>query len=163
MNQTANGSPADRYRDLAAAFTHKVDSFPNDRWSSPSPCPGWDARDVVRHIVDTQRQIVTVVGLELPAAPSVDDDPVAAWTGTRDGMQAVLDDPAQVVREYDDHFGRTTLGETVAGFLSGGGSGSKSDRAGDLCAPGLRSGSISDRAGNSCVQTRVLGYLGRTA
>ncbi|MFZ2175436.1 MAG: TIGR03086 family metal-binding protein [Rhodococcus sp. (in: high G+C Gram-positive bacteria)] len=109
-------TPATHYRDLAAKFTTRVESVPEDRWDSPSPCDGWTARDVVRHVVDTQRHIVTVVDLELPPGPSVDDDPVGAWIATRDAMQAVLDDPELANREYDGHFGRTDLSATVDSF-----------------------------------------------
>ncbi|MHC3366308.1 maleylpyruvate isomerase N-terminal domain-containing protein [Rhodococcus aetherivorans] len=62
-------APARHYRELAAKFTTRVEAVPADRWDAPSPCEGWTARDVLRHVVDTQRQIVTVVGLELPACP----------------------------------------------------------------------------------------------
>jgi uncharacterized protein (TIGR03086 family) len=109
-------TPAAHYRDLAAKFTNRVESVPADRWDDSSPCDGWTARDVVRHVIDTQRYIVTVVDLELPEGPSVDDDPAAAWASTRDEMQKILDDPALAGREYDGHFGRTELGTTVDSF-----------------------------------------------
>ncbi|MDV7084622.1 TIGR03086 family protein [Rhodococcus sp. IEGM 248] len=109
-------TPAAHYRDLAAKFTKRVESVPAERWDDASPCDGWTARDVVRHVIDTQRYIVTVVDLELPEPPSVDEDPVAAWAATRDGMQEILNDPALVSREYDGHFGRTDLGKTIDSF-----------------------------------------------
>jgi len=110
-------SPAPRYRDLAAGFTARIDAVPADRWDNASPCEGWTARDVVRHVLDSERDMVKVVGLELAPGPSVDDDPSAAWAAVRDSMQAILDDPAKSTLEYDGHFGRTNLGATVEGFL----------------------------------------------
>ncbi len=110
-------SPAQRYRDLAAGFTARIDAVPADRWDNDSPCEGWTARDVVRHVLDSERDMVKVVGLELAPGPSVDDDPSAAWAAVRDSMQAILDDPAKSTLEYDGHFGRTNLGATVEGFL----------------------------------------------
>lgn len=109
--------PAQRYRDLAAGFTARIDAVPADRWDNDSPCEGWTARDVVRHVLDSERDMVKVVGLELAPGPSVDDDPSAAWAAVRDSMQAILDDPAKSTLEYDGHFGRTNLGATVEGFL----------------------------------------------
>ena len=35
------------HRDLAGV--------PADRWSRPSPCPGWDVHDVVAHLIDSAR------------------------------------------------------------------------------------------------------------
>jgi uncharacterized protein (TIGR03086 family) len=110
-------SPADRYRDLAATFTRRVDAVPEDRWDSDAPCDGWTARDVIRHVIDSQRDMVKVVGLEFDAGPSVDADPAAAWAALRDSMQGVLDDPAQATLEYDGHFGRTDLAATVGRFI----------------------------------------------
>lgn len=110
-------SPAQRYRDLAAGFTVRIDAVPADRWDDASPCEGWTARDVVRHVLDSERDMVKVVGLELAPGPSVDDDPSAAWAAVRDSMQEILDDPAKSTLEYDGHFGRTNLGATVEGFL----------------------------------------------
>ncbi|MDV8065870.1 TIGR03086 family metal-binding protein [Rhodococcus sp. IEGM 1366] len=114
---TADISPADRYRDLAAGFTQRIDAVPEDRWDNNSPCEGWTARDVVRHVIDSERDMVKVVGLELAPGPSVDDNPSAAWAAVRDSMQAILDDPEKSTLEYDGHFGRTNLGATVDGFL----------------------------------------------
>jgi uncharacterized protein (TIGR03086 family) len=108
-------SPAQR--DLAAGFTARIDAVPADRWDDDSPCEGWTARDVVRHVLDSERDMVKVVGLELAPGPSVDDDPSAAWAAVRNSMQEILNDPAKSTLEYDGHFGRTNLGATVEGFL----------------------------------------------
>ncbi len=36
-------------------FDSRVQATPTDRWSSPSPCEGWVARDVVAHAVTNLR------------------------------------------------------------------------------------------------------------
>lgn len=109
-------STADLYRRLAAALTERVDDVPADRWESPSPCEGWSTRDVLTHVVETQTQMVGVVGLTIPDGPSVASDPAGAWRHTRDAVQAILDDPEQAGREYDGHFGRTDLASTFRTF-----------------------------------------------
>jgi uncharacterized protein (TIGR03086 family) len=40
-------------------------------------------------------------GVELASLPSVDDDPVVAWTALADQLQALLDDPASAGCEVD--------------------------------------------------------------
>lgn len=110
-------SPAQRYRNLAANFTQRIAAVPEQNWDNNSPCDGWTARDVLRHVIDSERDMVKVVGLELASGPSVDENPAAAWAVVRDSMQAILDDPAKANLEYDGHFGRTNLGATVEGFL----------------------------------------------
>jgi uncharacterized protein (TIGR03086 family) len=58
-----------------------------------------------------------LVGRSLPAAPSVDDDPLAAWLSARDRMQADLDDPDHADAEFDGSSGRTTFAKAVDRFI----------------------------------------------
>ncbi|MBZ2194913.1 TIGR03086 family metal-binding protein [Occultella gossypii] len=91
-------------------------SVPNDRWSATSPCEGWSARDVVRHLIDTQREFLTGQDLDLGPAPDVDADPVAAWRVHSARVAALLADPAVAERGYDGFFGPTTIGATFERF-----------------------------------------------
>ena len=108
---------ADRYRRLAAEVTRRVAAVPADRWDDPSPCEGWSARAVLQHLLDSHRDMPAHVGLTVPTDVPVADDPVGAWAQARDGLQALLDDPATATLEYDGYFGRTSLEKTVDGFL----------------------------------------------
>jgi uncharacterized protein (TIGR03086 family) len=112
MTQTA-----DRIRKLSDAFEKKVDAVPADRWSSPSPCEGWDARGVVRHVVDVHGMLIKPTGRPLSPAPSVDDDPAGAYRAARSDVEAVLDDPALAGTEYDGMFGKTQVERTIDDFL----------------------------------------------
>ena len=122
---------ADRYRRLAADFTAEVAAVPptDDRWSNPSPCPGWAARDVVGHMLDTHALFFGLIGHDVPAGPGVevggdgDGDgaggPLAAWSHVRDAMQAALDDPDVAGTEFDGMFGRTRWDAAVDRFING--------------------------------------------
>lgn len=114
----ADLAPADRYRALAARFTEIVAAVPDDRWGSPSPCEGWSARDVVAHVVQSQRGYLDGAGEPLSPGPSVDDDPLGAWTATRDGVQQVLDDPTRARREVPGRAGSGPLEDTMGMFHS---------------------------------------------
>lgn len=114
--------PADEHRQVAADFTATVEGVrPPVAWDEPAPPEGWVARDVVRHLVEWFPAFLHgATGIELPAGPSVDDDPVAAWRTQTDAVQALLDDPAVADREYDlPHIGRMTLGQAVAMIYTG--------------------------------------------
>jgi uncharacterized protein (TIGR03086 family) len=108
---------ADRIRRLSDAFERKVASVPADRWASPSPCAGWDARDVVRHVVDVHAMMLKPTGRPPGPAPSVDDDPLEAFRRARADVAAVLADPVLAGTEYDGFFGRTRVERTIDDFL----------------------------------------------
>ena len=104
MTQTA-----DRYRNVADQFNKTLTAVPDDAWENPAPCEGWTARDVIRHMVDTAAFFLG----DAVAGPSVDDDPVAAWTAVRDAMQAALDDPDTAQRPLDTPMGMMSLEQLV--------------------------------------------------
>jgi uncharacterized protein (TIGR03086 family) len=55
----------------------------------------------------------------LPRGPSVDQDPVAAWTTHSDGVQALLDDPVTPGRVLKNrHVGELPLDQAVSRFYT---------------------------------------------
>jgi uncharacterized protein (TIGR03086 family) len=112
---------ADDYRTVAGGFTERVRGVPEGAWDNPAPCEGWVARDVVRHLVEWFPAFLQgAAGIALPAGPSVDEDPMAAWTTMSDGVQALLDDPAASSRVISDQrLGEMTLGRTIGMVLTG--------------------------------------------
>lgn len=115
---TTPESTADRYRRLAAILTQRIEAVPSDKWDTSSTCENWTVREVVKHVIDTEADSLKPVGLSIPAGPSVEENPAAAWAHTRDAMQDILDDPARANLEYDGHFGRTNLADSLATFYS---------------------------------------------
>jgi uncharacterized protein (TIGR03086 family) len=107
---------AERYRRLSADIAARIAAVPADRWASPSPCEGWDARGVVRHLVDVQGMFLGFVGGALPPGPDVAADPGEAWRSASGAVQKELDDPARAAAEFDGIFGRTTLAASVDRF-----------------------------------------------
>jgi uncharacterized protein (TIGR03086 family) len=108
---------SERYRDLAAEFTRRVAAVPADGWDNPSPCAGWTARDVLRHLIDNHRAMPGYAGLYVDLTESVHDDPHAAWDEARQSMQELLDDPRRAGLEFDGYFGRTSVQRSVDRFL----------------------------------------------
>src|SRR3954470_8416635 len=107
---------SERFRRVAASFTQRVDAVPPDRWDDPSPCEDWVAREIVRHMVDKGKLFLGFGVHELPAGPSVDDDPAGAWANARDAIQAGLDDPAIAGAEFDGMMGRQTFERAIDRF-----------------------------------------------
>lgn len=112
---TTTLTTADHYRAADGPLTALLATLTTADWDAPSPCEGWTARDVVDHLVTTQRGFLAERGVDLGPEP-VDDDPAARWATHRDQVLAVLADDAVPAIAYDGHFGPTTVGETVVRF-----------------------------------------------
>jgi uncharacterized protein (TIGR03086 family) len=109
---------SDRYRRLSSAFADTIRAVPDDRWSSTSPCDGWTALDVVRHVTDTPNLFLGFVGRELGPIPKVDDDPLAAFLDSSAVVQRSLDDPEIADAEFDGFAGRTTFAAAIDRFIA---------------------------------------------
>lgn len=108
---------AERYRRLATLFGTTVAALDDQDWDRPSPCEEWTARDVLAHVLDTEADIVTRVGLSIERTVDVDADPVAAWDEVRAAMQAVLDDPARAELGFESLGHQTTLAASIDRFI----------------------------------------------
>ena len=108
---------SERYRRLADAMADKIAAVPADRWTSPTPCDEWVARDLVRHVVSTQRMFLGFVGEELGDIPSVDDDPSGAWRAASSAVLAALEDPERASTAFEGFSGPTTFEAAVNRFL----------------------------------------------
>lgn len=120
MTVPPNDSPAAEHRRVAGRFAELVRATPADAWDNPSPVAEWRARDVVGHLVDWFPGFLEAgAGVRLPAGPSVEDDPVAAWQTQVDAIQALLDDPATAGRTLSNrHVGDVPLDQAVDRFYT---------------------------------------------
>lgn len=110
--------PAERHREIGGAFTARVRG--TQVWDAPSPVAGWTARDVVRHLTEWFPGFLAAgTGIELPAGPPVDDDPVAAWQVHCDAVQALLDEPSIADRVLvNPHIGEVPLDGAIDQFYT---------------------------------------------
>jgi len=59
------------------------------RWSSPSPCAGWDARGVVEHVIEIHDNMLLAPMGAVASRPA--DDPVARWAATSSASVAAIE------------------------------------------------------------------------
>ncbi|MEV4015588.1 TIGR03086 family metal-binding protein [Nonomuraea angiospora] len=109
---------ADRYRTRADIFAAKIAAVAPGRWSNPSPCAEWTARDVVGHIVDMHAAMLSPLGRSLSPAPPVEEDPAAAFTAARADVESLLTDPATAAREIDTPGGRMSVEQHIDQVVS---------------------------------------------
>jgi uncharacterized protein (TIGR03086 family) len=110
--------PAGRHRQIGGVFTDRVRSTRS--WNVASPVAGWTARDVVRHLTEWFPPFLAAgSGIQLPAGPSVGDDPVGAWRAQCDAVQALLDDPATAGLVLSNrHTGEVPLDRAIDQFYT---------------------------------------------
>ena len=110
---TTSPSTAARFQRRADDFARAVAAVQD--WDGPTPSDEWTARDVVAHVIETERDFLDQQGIDVGSDPGT-GDPAAAWQRHAAGVGAALADPEVVDREYDGYFGRTTIGSTMADF-----------------------------------------------
>lgn len=99
MTTLSDLSIPDRHRAVASDFTTLVERVTD--WDVPAPVEGWDAREIVRHLVEwLPGMLAGGSPVRLEDAPGVDDDPVVAWRHLSDQVQELLDDPETVGITY---------------------------------------------------------------
>src|SRR4051794_32452900 len=110
--------PAERHLQIGQGFTERVRGTRS--WDAPAPVADWTARDVVRHLIEWFPPfLANGSGIQLPAGPSVDDDPAAAWQAHCDAVQALLDDPATAGRVLSNpHLGELPVDRAIDQFYT---------------------------------------------
>lgn len=181
-------SPAEEHRTIAGIFSVTVDGVAADAWDNPAPVDGWTARDVVRHLVEWFPAFLSnAVGITLPPGPTVDDDPAGAWHHQVASVQALLDAPAIADEVHElPHIGAMPLGEAISMIYVGDvflhkwdlarATGQDETLDPERCTAALAgmeaiedamrgSGHYGPRVevpADADVQTRLLGFIGRT-
>ena len=105
---------AARWRERSAPFTAEVEAI--EDWDAPSPCEGWTARDVLTHVIDTEREFLTRVDLAAEETGEASGDPAARWAAHLAVVQSLLADSAVATRPHDGAFGATTVGDVLLDF-----------------------------------------------
>ncbi len=109
----------ERYERITSQFTDRVGGVPAGAWDNPSPCEGWTARDVVRHLTEWIPGFFGAQGVAFPAVPSVEDDPVAAWDTVQRTVANALADPALAAKPVETPFSTQSLADTVDMIVTG--------------------------------------------
>ena len=83
----------ERYQGLADQFGARVEATPDEKWTADAPCEGWKARDVVAHVVQSQRGVVAAITGGESTPMGDDEDPKEAWRSTYAALKEALQSP----------------------------------------------------------------------
>ncbi len=109
----------ERFERVTGRFTDRVRGVPAGAWDNPSPCEGWTARDVVGHLTEWIPAFFGAQGVDFPAVPSVDEDPVGAWETVQATIARALADPTTAGRPVETPFSTQSFAETVDMIVTG--------------------------------------------
>lgn len=104
---------SDKYRRAVDGFSRVVDKVPADKWSAASPCEEWTARDVLAHVVGGMHHVAGGGG----DAPSLDDDPAAAYAKARDAALGSLSDE-RLASNVQSPMGEIPLDQLLQRFIT---------------------------------------------
>lgn len=105
---------ASRFSTHASDFASFLDGA-DGGWDAPTPCEGWTVRDVVSHLIESERDFLAQHDIDLPPAPDL-SDPAAAWRSHATVVTDALATDGVSEREFEGYFGPTTIGATMADF-----------------------------------------------
>jgi uncharacterized protein (TIGR03086 family) len=97
--------PAARHRAVAGRFADVVTAAQD--WHAPTPVAGWEAIDVIAHLVEWFPAFLAAGGIQLPAGPSVRSDPAGAWRAQADAVQALLDEEQRATEQFTHPYAGT--------------------------------------------------------
>lgn len=100
---------------VAATARQVLVGVGHEQYGLPTPCPEWDVRAVVNHVVTSNLFFVSIVRGDRPPDRSADhlgDDPAAAFDGSIAGLRELFTTPGTLERTYP-----SPLGEQPGSFL----------------------------------------------
>jgi uncharacterized protein (TIGR03086 family) len=107
---------AEDLRRACTAVGHLISRIGPDQWTASTPCPDWNVRDVVNHVVVGNRVFAARVnGGPMPdrGRDHLGDDPVAAYQASVAALTDAFGRPGVLQRSYPGPFGEATGGEIM--------------------------------------------------
>lgn len=101
------------------AFDAVVQRVPGDQWGAQTPCPDWNAAQLLEHQCSVLNGVATMAetGEMAPPTPSPDADPVTMWNACRDRVLAALDTKGALAQEGPFWFRTATIDDVCGAVL----------------------------------------------
>ncbi|HEX5496769.1 MAG TPA: TIGR03086 family metal-binding protein [Mycobacteriales bacterium] len=104
----------EQFHRVADGFAARIEATPVDAWTTPSPCPGWTAREVVEHVVGGIAGVMASITGRTPEPVTAQTDLAATWRELEQAVTAALSDPETAGRTIQGPLGEMTLEQAVA-------------------------------------------------
>ena len=103
------------YTNLADQFGARVEATADDAWDEPAPCEGWNARDVVTPVTDSQRVLTEAL---TGTRPGTQSDPKADWRETYAAFKDAIGQPGALEKNVPGPFGEMPAAMVIGRFLA---------------------------------------------
>ena len=108
----------DRYRVVSSGFDAAVKAVAPDKWGAQSPCEQWTARDVLAHVVEGHRGVISGVRGGESEPLGADEDPKQAWESASRAIDEITGDPEEAAKEMDGPMGMMSAGQIIGQFVT---------------------------------------------
>ena len=90
-----------------------------DQWGAQTPCPDWNAAQLIEHQCAVLNGVATMAetGEMAPPTPSADSDPVTMWNECRDRVLKALDTKGTLAQEGPFWFKAATIDDVCGAVL----------------------------------------------
>ncbi|HUR73826.1 MAG TPA: TIGR03086 family metal-binding protein [Sporichthya sp.] len=107
-----------RYGRIAGDLDVRLDRVRTLDWNSMTPCPDWNSRDLLAHVVDTHRRVLATLTDE-PVDPLTDrEDAKAAFREVRAEVEKALAEDELALRPVRFFGNEAEFASLVGGLLS---------------------------------------------
>jgi uncharacterized protein (TIGR03086 family) len=104
----------DRYRGIAEGFGTRLDGVHEDQWSLPTPCTEWTVRELVGHVVRTQRQVLATLAGEEAEPVDLERDLRPQWETASQNMLDALSNDDLAAKTVGGMFGEQPFDSLVS-------------------------------------------------
>lgn len=118
MTGLADLTPAERYRELADAFTATVNDITD--WDAPTPVKEWRARDIIAHLASWLPAVLTSGSeVEFLPMPNAESDPVETWDALNAQVQGLMESPELAQMPFENaEMGAASVGEIIDDYFT---------------------------------------------
>jgi uncharacterized protein (TIGR03086 family) len=104
---------ASRYETVAAGFTARLANVTSDQWSAPTPCSDWTVRELVAHVIGTQRGVSARLDPSQPVGVDLSASLPEQWREASHAVADAVNDETRAATVVGGMFGEQSFASLV--------------------------------------------------
>ena len=99
---------------MADGFTARIEGISSDQWSAATPCTDWTVRDLVGHVIGTNRRVIATLDETEPVEVDLDGDLLKQWLVASGAVLEALGDETRASKTMSGMFGEQPFRSLVS-------------------------------------------------